>query len=365
MGKKVIVVNFVAKHSYIFVKRMIEGLSHNNCYIFAIVSKNMKGLEEWKELDNIEFYEVDGYTDTITFGIKLIKFYFTDTKMIRKRVRELKAVSMYIPICTYWSWFINQILLDLPLIYAMHDPIAHGSRISLIRLFNYFLGKKAKTIIILSETFREYVKKVYKKLDNQIITIPSGHESLEETINKVELIHYDNSKVNFLFHGRIDKYKGLHILAEAYEKLHNKYDDVTLTIAGSGDFKEYQVAFDRLQDCRIINRWLTDEEIKGLFNDKSVITVLPYISATQSGVINVAMPNGSPIIATRCGGIIEQIDDNKTGYLIEPNNVNELYEKMEYVLNHRDELDTIRNNAYARMKTLEWDVLAARVVEIL
>ena len=58
-------------------------------------------------------------------------------------------------------------------------------------------------------------------------------------------------------------------------------------------------------------------------------------------------------------------DDNKTGYLIEPNNVNELYEKMEYVLNHRDELDTIRNNAYARMKTLEWDVLAARVVEIL
>ena len=115
----------------------------------------------------------------------------------------------------------------------------------------------------------------------------------------------------------------------------------------------------------MINRWLTNDEVNSLFNDKSVITVLPYISATQSGVINVAMPNGSPIIATKCGGITEQIVDNRTGYLIEPNDVNALYEKMEYILNHRDELDDIRHNAYARMKTLGWDVLASRVVEIL
>ena len=305
MEQKVIVVNFVAKHSYVFIKNMIEGLANNNCKVFAIVSKNMEEIHEWRMMKNVELYEVDGYTKVTTFPIKLFKLYKRDARYIRKRIKEL------------------------------------------------------------NELFRPHVKRCYRKSEKQIVTIPGGYENVEIKDKNIHLVKYDDSKINFLFQGRIDKYKGLVILAEAFEMLRKKYDNVTLTVAGAGDFKPYKNIFDRLSDCTVINRWLTNDEVNSLFNDRSVITVLPYISATQSGVINVAMPNGSPIIATRCGGIIEQIDDNKTGYLIEPNNVNELYEKMEYVLNHRDELDTIRNNAYARMKTLEWDVLAARVVEIL
>ena len=365
MEQKVIVVNFVAKHSYVFIKNMIEGLANNNCKVFAIVSKNMEEIHEWRMMKNVELYEVDGYTKVTTFPIKLFKLYKRDARYIRKRIKELNASVIYIPICTYWTWFVNLILRDLPFVYAIHDPVSHSDRISIIGIFNYLLGRRAKRVIIFSELFRPHVKRCYRKSEKQIVTIPGGYENVEIKDKNIHLVKYDDSKINFLFQGRIDKYKGLVILAEAFEMLRKKYDNVTLTVAGAGDFKPYKNIFDRLSDCTVINRWLTNDEVNSLFNDRSVITVLPYISATQSGVINVAMPNGSPIIATRCGGIIEQIDDNKTGYLIEPNNVNELYEKMEYVLNHRDELDTIRNNAYARMKTLEWDVLAARVVEIL
>lgn len=226
------------------------------------------------------------------------------------------------------------------------------------------MGVKAQTIVILSETFRDYVKKQYKKLDREIITIPSGNESIIAKNERIEIVPYDDNKINFLFQGQIAKYKGLHILAEAYDRLRQKYDNVTLTIAGSGDFSEYEDIYSKLVDCTVINRWLTDGEIAGLYNDRNVIAVLPYISATQSGVINVAMPNGSPIIATKCGGIVEQIIDNETGYLAEPGDIDSLYEKMEYVVNHKVELNRIRENAYQRMKEFDWNTLAGRLVEV-
>ena len=38
----------MAKHSYVFIKNMIEGLIHNDCKIIAIVSKNMPEIDKWK-----------------------------------------------------------------------------------------------------------------------------------------------------------------------------------------------------------------------------------------------------------------------------------------------------------------------------
>ena len=250
MDQKVIVVNFVAKHSYVFIKNMIEGLANNNCKVFAIVSKNMEEIHEWRMMKNVELYEVDGYTKVTTFPIKLFKLYKRDAFHIRKRIHELNASVIYIPICTYWTWFINLILWDLPFVYAMHDPVSHGNRITIIRIFNYVLGRRAKSIIILSELFRPHVKQCYRKSDKQIVTIPSGYENMEIKDKNIQLVNYDDSKINFLFQGRIDRYKGLIILAEAFGLLREKYDNVTLTVAGAGDFKPYKSAFDKLTIVR-------------------------------------------------------------------------------------------------------------------
>lgn len=363
--KKVIVVNFVATHSLKGVIRMVSGLVCNGCRVLAIISKNMPEIDEWRKLQGIELYEVDGYTDGATFLLKLGKFYMKDAPRIKQYVKSIHATSMYVPIATYWSCFVNQILSPLDYVYTMHDPIPHSKLKLAIIHINYILGRNAKYVVILSDSFRTYVREHYRKEDTQVVTIPNGDESEAEDHNILKTICYDDSKVNFLFQGRIDKYKGLNILALAYGKLRNKYSNITLTVACSGDFSKYEAAFKDLKDCTIINRWISDSEVRGLFNDRSVITVLPYLSATQSGVINTAMPSGSPVIATRCGGIVEQIEDGVTGYLAEPNNVDDLYKKMEYVINHPEELELIRMNAYHRMKKLDWNILAKHLSELL
>ena len=107
----------------------------------------------------------------------------------------------------------------MPFVYAMHDPVVHDSNKIFIKTMNDWLAANAKTVVILSDVFREYVRKNYKKTDKEIITIPSGNESIQTTKGRIEIVHYDNNKVNFLFQGQIAKYKGLDILAEAYMKL--------------------------------------------------------------------------------------------------------------------------------------------------
>lgn len=365
MKNKTVIVNFVARHSLLGVEKMVSGLASNGCRILAVVSKNMPEIHNWRKMKRVELYETDGYTGMMDFFPKLLIFLIKDRPHLRRRARALHAQTVYIPFATYWSMAVNLAFPNTELVYTMHDPIPHDTRRFVINAINRSLCRKAGKVVILSDLYRKLLKKYYGKKEADILTIPYGNESVESSAVRTETVHYDNDKVNFLFQGRIDRYKGLHILSKAYGKLRKKYENITLTVACSGDFTEYEDEYAKLKDCTVINRWLSNEEVRGLFNDSSVVTILPYITATQSGVINTAMPNGSPVIASRCGGITEQIEDGKTGYLVKPGSVSALYKKMEYVVCHRDELSMIRANAYKRIQSLDWKVLAARLAAAL
>jgi glycosyltransferase involved in cell wall biosynthesis len=47
--------------------------------------------------------------------------------------------------------------------------------------------------------------------------------------------------------------------------------------------------------------------------------VLPYKSATQSGIAQIAFNFNKPVIATNVGGLAEIVPDGEAGYIIEPN----------------------------------------------
>lgn len=65
-------------------------------------------------------------------------------------------------------------------------------------------------------------------------------------------------------------------------------------IAGSG---EVYFPIQKYENIILINRYIKDEEIAWLFNHAK-LTVYPYISATQSGVLSVSCYFGKPIIAS-------------------------------------------------------------------
>ena len=91
----------------------------------------------------------------------------------------------------------------------------------------------------------------------------------------------------------------------------------------TGELRPYQKYLTGLTNVEIQNRWLDEAEIPGIFKRASIV-VLPYTSGSQSGVLALAASFGLPVIATRAGGLGEQLEDKITGLLIEPNSVQEL-----------------------------------------
>jgi len=359
--KKSIVVNYVCKHSIRYVYCMIKALAENGCEIYAIVSKHMSEIEEWRKLKNVTLYEVDGYTSALNFPLRLLKFFFCDTTQLRKEIRKRRITTIYVPILSYWSVFVDVACRIKHLIFTMHDPMPHNTTNLIVVFINWYLAQRARKVVILCQLFKDYVVGKFSKQNQDVIVIPHGID-IRKRVSPERLVRYSPKKTNFLFQGQISKYKGLQVLLEAYSRLRTQQENVTLTIAGSGKMDEYQQKINELQDCTIINRWLTEEEIAGLY-DETVVAVLPYLSATQSGVVAEAMSFGVPIIATRAGGLVEQIEDEVTGYLVPVNDVDALCKTMLYVTEHNEELSHIRKNQLEHVRALDWHCLGRQLCQ--
>jgi len=61
---------------------------------------------------------------------------------------------------------------------------------------------------------------------------------------------------------------------------------------------------------------------------------------------------GKPVIGTRIAGIVEQIDRNRTGLLIEPKNSDEIKNAMIYYINNRNKIIEHGNNAQSKFNKL-------------
>lgn len=123
-----------------------------------------------------------------------------------------------------------------------------------------------------------------------------------------------------LFFGLIRKYKGLMDLIDAIALARNR--DVTCVVAG--EFYEKKAKYtSRIRELelgdriRLIDRYIPNEEVEPYFAAAEAV-VLPYRTATQSGIAQMAFRFGRPVISTSVGGLPESVDDGRTGLLVPP-----------------------------------------------
>jgi glycosyltransferase involved in cell wall biosynthesis len=179
-------------------------------------------------------------------------------------------------------------------------------------------------------THSEFIKQdLLPHTNKPVVVIPLGaYASVASKFSKRER----TAAKNFLFFGRILPYKGLSDLVEAFIKLSSKHADLKLTVAGQGYVSGELKAKINSAKITLINRWLGLEEIAGLVGESDVVAA-PYSQASQSGVISMAAGFGAPAVASRAGGLAEQIQDGRNGLLFEPGSASDLAEKMEHLYN--------------------------------
>ena len=139
-----------------------------------------------------------------------------------------------------------------------------------------------------------------------------------------ELLGIKPEEKILLFFGFVRKYKGLDYLIKAMPQVKEKISDCKLLVVGDfGDDKEeYIELINQLSVNDVIDiydGYIPDKEVEKFFAACDVV-VLPYISATQSGIVQIAYGFDKPVIATNVGGLPDVVTDGKTGYLVEVKN---------------------------------------------
>jgi glycosyltransferase involved in cell wall biosynthesis len=144
-----------------------------------------------------------------------------------------------------------------------------------------------------------------------------------------------------LFFGFIRPYKGLPYLLQALPLINEKYVDVTLLIVGEfwkgqREIADKIIKEHALENIRIVDEYVPDEEV-GMYFQASDVVILPYESATGSGIIQIAFGFKKPVIATDVGTLAEIVHDKKSGLIIPPKNVKSIADAVSYFFEKLDQ----------------------------
>jgi glycosyltransferase involved in cell wall biosynthesis len=166
-----------------------------------------------------------------------------------------------------------------------------------------------------------------------------------------------------LFFGLVRKYKGLIHLIRAMPKVLAQID-ATLLVVGEfydhrGPYLDEIKALGLGDKIRIVDEYVPNEQVGKYFTACDVVA-LPYTSATQSGIIQIAFGFGKPVIATAVGGLPDVIADGKTGMLTPAENPDALADAIVSFFGGGLADDFARNIA-SRVDEFSW----SRMVELI
>lgn len=287
---------------------------------------------------------------------KLFKFY-----QVAKLVKRIDPDVVHIQSVPPWVGLALPFLRRYPVVITVHDPEihpgAHGYYI--LRVANWYMVRRADRLIVHGEFLKGIlVRQGLAK--NKIEVIPHGDYSFFRRWQKAGVAR-ENA---ILFFGRITKYKGLEYLFRAAPMLIKQFPDIRIIIAGRNGLGEFEELAKYRDNFEIHNEYVSDEKVAELFQRVKVV-VLPYIQASQSGVVCIAYAFKVPVVATNVGAIPEVIDDGITGYLIPPKNTGALSRAVTDLLSDEERRIRMGENAYIKMKReLSWESVAKKTSQV-
>lgn len=326
-----------------------------------VISSGLSNLIDWTE----HFSDTDVKIDIVNtyrhnkwdFIISLLRFW--RVKKIVSVIKDFNPDCLYVPFLLTWDFLIYpRLYKNMRIIATLHDPHPHDVTRNpfarWIRYQNMKAYKYVSDVIVLNTVDLPYVKEKYCP---NVHVIP--HASFTYYVNKFSSDRNLKNTIGFL--GRIEPYKGLDLLVDAFYKLDKKYK---LLIAGEGKIDDN--IYSKISSnnrIELINRYIDDTEFSDLLS-KMDFVVLPYKRASQSGVIPLVFAHGKPVVVTNVGALKEQVPEG-TGVITKPavesivSSISSLYENPNLIFEYGD---NARN--YAETE-LTWEHSAKLLINIL
>jgi len=265
-------------------------------------------------------------------------------------------VSFWAP--QFWTiaWFVKK-FSQTKILFLCHNVVEHESK-WFDKLLTRLVLKKGDYFIVHSDSDKSNLLKM----------LPGAKVSktFHPTYDCFNLTSYDPFKIKkqynlkgnvLLFFGFVRDYKGLKYLLKAMPAV---LSEVQVTLLVVGEFWDDKQGYLKLAEelgiesqVIFIDRYIANEEVGNYFSASDLV-IQPYVSATGSGIIQIAFGFNKPVVATRVGSLPEVVDDGRTGYLVSPESSKELAEAIVTFFSHNKAHEFVRNISEANYR-FSWD----------
>lgn len=262
-------------------------------------------------------------------------------------VKKIKAFQPDVLIIGYWmpymapslGYVAGKMQKHCKVISIVHNAVPHEKGIMDKSLSNYFF-KRNKFCVALSEAVKKDIEATYPKVNVKVLHHPTYNHfgKLVKREDALDFLELDPKVKYLLFFGLVRDYKGLDLLLKTMPLIG---DDIHLVVAGEvyGEFQKYQEVIDdnQLNDrVHLHLKYIPDSEVKYYFSIAEAV-VLPYKSATQSGIIAVAKHFHVPVVTTDVGGLREFIKQPGDGCVVQNNSPEEIAQGIEKAISIKPE----------------------------
>jgi glycosyltransferase involved in cell wall biosynthesis len=276
-------------------------------------------------------------------------------KKINPDIIHVQSINIAIPV------WISKKILKIPFV-----VMGQGSDIYLpvwfTKLTSKTLMKNADSVIALTNDMKRVMQDIY---DRDIVVVPNGID-LNEYIVRLPIQRIERSEKRILFVGRLHPIKGVRYLLQAMLLIHKDMPKARLILVGDGEERDYlENLTDHLglRECVDFVGKVPHGRIPD-FMRQSDLFVLPSLSESF-GIVNLeAMACRLPIVATNVAGIPDLIENGVNGYLVPPENFQEMANKIMLILKDPLLAYKLSENNFKKSQAYSWEKITEKLESI-
>jgi len=308
------------------------------------VAQHVQGLSQFLTKQNHRVNTISS-KNTLTIPVKGLKnpSFMLSSFLKTRSMKDNDIVHAHnIPSALAMKKTSGKKILSLHGIYSQQITELHGKIYSNIsKNYEEKALKWADSITAISKEVCDY----YSKSGFDVIHVPNAIDL--NNFPKKATRKFENQ---IIYAGRLSKEKGIDTLLDAAEHLPAEYN---LLIAGIGPEEE---------KVRNLANSKTNVHYLGYQSKQNTISLIrgsdlviqPSLMEGISSTLLEAMGCGTCILASNVGGNVEIIENNKTGVLIEPDNVEKLLDKISYLLRENEKRSAMAANGLKTVVKYDW-----------
>lgn len=289
---------------------------------------------------------------------------------IKKEKPDAVILQWWHPYFAPCYYLLSLCLKKIPLIFTCHNVFPH-ERFPLDRFLTKLVLKKGNGFIVQSHLDEADLLTINPDANYVVTPHPTYNAFKMQGMSKSaarELLQIDFAAPVLLFFGFVREYKGLNYLLDALPIIREQIPDISLWIVGDFDNQKERylniIAQNNLQhNIRLVEGYVPDCEVEKYFAASDLV-VLPYISATQSGIVQIAYGFEKPVVVTNVGGLPDVVENGKTGYVVPSHNPDAIAEAVIHFFQDDTHIDW-ETNIKNKAQQFSWETMVSRIEDLL